>query len=111
MNPSNAFMAGIENLVLSYGSDKTPPVLTLSYSSEGAEKHVSSRTTFIISASDRSGTLATMYKIDSGEWQKYTGSFMLIGYNDGTHAVNYAAVDSIGNVAELTEQVYLDTTL
>jgi hypothetical protein len=111
MNPSNAFMAGIENLVLSYGSDKTPPVLTLSYSSKGSEKHVSSRTTFIISASDASGTLATMYKIDNGEWQKYTGSFMLTGYNDGTHTVNYAAVDSIGNVAELTEQVYLDTTL
>jgi hypothetical protein len=52
-----------------------------------------------------------MYRIDSGEWQEYTGSFTLAGYGDGTHTVNCAAVESIGNVAELTEQVYLDTTL
>lgn len=111
MNPSDAFMAGIENLVQRYGTDKTPPELALSYSSESAEKTVISQTAFTISASDASGTLATMYRIDSGEWQKYAGPFTLAGYGDGTHTVNCAAVDSIGNVTELTKQVHLDTTL
>jgi hypothetical protein len=111
MNPYNAFLTGIESLVLSYGTDKTPPDLALSYNSTGAANYVNSQTSFTISASDASGMMATMYRIDGGEWQKYSGSFTLKGYRDGTHTINCAAVDDIGNVAEITEQVFLETTL
>jgi hypothetical protein len=111
MNPSAAFMAGIESLVQSYGADKTPPELAITHIPEAAENHVSPQTAFTITATDANGTLATMYRIDGGEWQKYAGSFTLVGYGDGTHTVDCAAVDSIGNVAEITEQVYLDTNL
>jgi hypothetical protein len=110
MNQYNAFLAGIKNLVLSYGTDKTPPTLTLSHNSINAENYVNSQTSFTIAASDESGILAIMYRIDNGAWQKYAGPFKLAGYEDGTHTINCTAVDEIGNVAELTEQVFLEAT-
>ncbi len=108
MNPSAPFMAGIQSLVQSYGADKTPPELALTYDSEGAEDHVSPQMAFTITATDANGTLATMYRIDGEEWQKYEGPFTLAGYGEGTHVLECAAVDNLGNVAELTEQVNLD---
>ncbi|MCA9995569.1 MAG: M23 family metallopeptidase, partial [Anaerolineales bacterium] len=35
------------------------------------------------------------YQVDGGAWQTYNGTFSVSG--DGTHAVNYYAVDNVGN--------------
>lgn len=108
MNPSGAFMAGIQSLVHSYGADKTPPEQTILYDPVGAEGHVSQQTAFTITATDTNGTLATMYRMDNGEWQSYESPFTLTGYAEGQHTIDCAAVDNAGNVADLTEQVNLN---
>jgi len=41
------------------------------------------------------GIGVTSYRIDSGAWQTYSGSFTVSG--DGTHTVDYYSVDAVGN--------------
>ncbi len=108
MNPTNEFMIGVKNSVMRYGQDKTPPNLTLSYGSIGQTKNVGPQTRFTIAANDANGVIAVMYRIGSGEWQAYGGSFTLEGFSNGTYSIECVAVDSTGNIAEFIETVTLN---
>ncbi|UCD93130.1 MAG: Ig-like domain repeat protein [Methanobacteriota archaeon] len=56
-----------------------------------------------------SGVNHTMYSVDGGAWQTYTGSFAVGG--DGAHTVEYYSVDEAGNIESTKSvQVSIDTT-
>jgi len=42
----------------------------------------------------------TEYKIDDGEWQVYTSTFILDGILDGEHVIYYRSIDRVGNIEE-----------
>lgn len=63
-----------------------------------------------LTASDAtSGVSVTMYQIDGGAWQSYTGAFTLI--TEGNHTISFYSVDVAGN-AQVVETTFvaLDTT-
>jgi hypothetical protein len=43
-----------------------------------------------------SGVNYTMYKVDSGGWNTYTGPFLVNG--NGVHTIHYYSVDNVGNI-------------
>ncbi len=92
--------------------DKTPPQTAISASDpmiDGVINTVSPSTFFTLSAVDAlSGVRSVSYRIASGAWQAYTGSFSLAGLKAGQHAIGYKAVDTVLNEeAEKTVTVRL----
>jgi hypothetical protein len=56
-----------------------------------------------------SGVAATSYKIDSGDWQTYSGPFTVSG--ERSHVITYWSVDKVGNTEDVrTGHVNIDTT-
>lgn len=79
--------------------DNTPPVTVITPGSpryeDGGKLHVTSGTSFSLSATDNlSGTATTEYRIDGGAWTPYA-PFTL--YGEGGHAIGYRSIDNLGN--------------
>ncbi len=56
-----------------------------------------------------SGVASTQYKVDSGDWTTYAGTFPVSG--DGPHAVQFYSTDSLGNVESTNTQNFkIDST-
>lgn len=93
--------------------DNTPPVSVItpgtpSYE-EGGKLHVTSATSFTLSATDNlSGTAKTEYRIDNGPWTPYA-PFTLS--SEGSHVIGYRSMDNLGNQeAEKVLGVIVDNT-
>ncbi|MBI4249812.1 MAG: hypothetical protein HY611_09950, partial [Elusimicrobia bacterium] len=92
--------------------DQTPPVTNISYSGaywvqtgsgtpSQAQVFIASMTYVVLTAQDpvaggvASGMQATRYRVDSGTWTDYAGSFLLPG--EGQHAVEWTSTDRASN--------------
>ncbi|HME50664.1 MAG TPA: fibronectin type III domain-containing protein, partial [Candidatus Lokiarchaeia archaeon] len=88
--------------------DKNAPTTTMSYVLAYASNFVNAGTTFTLSAVDagtgESGVAKSAFRIDSGIWTTYTGSFNLVHYAIGTHVIYYNSTDNAKNV-EATKSV------
>ena len=59
---------------------------------------VSPSTAFTLNAADNlSGVKSIVYRIDTGPWQSYTGSFNLAGLTAGVHTITCKATDNVLN--------------
>jgi hypothetical protein len=69
-------------------------------SPDGSGSWYTSTPSFTLSAADAtSGTASTLYKIDSGATQTYSGA---VSIPDGQHSVTYWSVDNAGNIESST---------
>lgn len=87
--------------------DNTAPTSILAISQpkySGNSMHVTSSTSFTITADDKGSGVATVYyKIDDGMPANYSGSFTLPAtIGDGTHTIYFWGVDNLGNVEQQT---------
>ncbi|HME52631.1 MAG TPA: hypothetical protein VKM55_10460, partial [Candidatus Lokiarchaeia archaeon] len=86
---------------LSVRLDKNAPVTNISYVQHYILSFVNPSAIFTLSAIDaangESGVNQTFYMVDSGTWSRYSGSFTLAIYTNGTHAIFYWSNDSAGN--------------
>lgn len=83
--------------------DLEPPVTVDSISGTlGANGYYVSNVTICLNPTDdRSGVLATYWKIEGGQWEEYTGPFILAG---GAWSVSFYSTDKSGN-AELAKNI------
>src|SRR3989441_4805479 len=89
--------------------DTTPPTTTAVLSGTlGANGWYISNVTVSLNATDASSGVASIfYRVDSGSWENYTGSFSLA---DGRHVVEYYATDQAGNAEPATSRsISIDT--
>lgn len=79
------------------------------YESEGVS-YTTSATRFQLTSTDKSTTVDyTEYKVDSGEFTRYTEPFTLTG--DGMHFITYRSVDTVGNKeADKSFAIVIDDT-
>lgn len=83
--------------------DDTPPTTKLSYGTpyytDMTHEWIRTTTPITLTATDdpecKSGVKITKYKIDTGEWQTYTGSFTID--NECFHTIYYYSEDNIGH--------------
>src|SRR5947199_87200 len=64
--------------------------------------------TVAIRAEDATSGVYISYRLDDGPWSPYAGSFVVAG--EGTHRVDYAAVDGAGNSETGDASVSIDST-
>ncbi|MFH1860537.1 MAG: Ig-like domain-containing protein, partial [bacterium] len=63
----------------------------------------------LIAIDDASGVDEVLYKIDNGEWKKYTGVFSIL--KEGSHQIGFRARDAVGNQSnEKVIDVIVDNT-
>lgn len=75
--------------------------------SPSGEIVVSSQTPIVLTSNDPgSGVAGILYSINGGDWQQYTGPFMLSG-PDGPYRVSYYGVDNLGNAEPATKIDFL----
>jgi len=92
--------------------DETKPTTTYSLnpsSPDGDNEWYVSNVTVTLTANDGiSGVNITKYKIDNGNWKKYTKSIKL---TEGNHTVRYYTIDNAGNEEEIkTITIKIDKT-
>ena len=77
-------------------------------SPNGSDGWYSTTPSFTLSGSDASGVASTLYKIDSGATQTYSGA---VSIPDGQHTVTYWSVDTAGSAesATTTSTIKVDT--
>src|SRR6267378_2281483 len=94
---------------VSFGVDATPPAtgLTLAGPLRDNGWYVGPVVVSIQAADATSGATVT-YRLDAGPWVPYAGSFSVS--TDGPHAVDYQAVDGVGNVATGSGSFSIDAT-
>ena len=96
-NAGNAESARELKVVL----DKTSPATIVTASDpllDGVVNTVSPSTAFTLNAADNlSGVKSIVYRIDTGPWQSYTGSFNLAGLTAGVHTITCKATDNVLN--------------
>jgi hypothetical protein len=77
--------------------DTTPPVSSIQFSPIPVNGATQGAATATISATDNvSGVATTMYQIDGGGWQTYSGQFQIT--DPGNHTIQYYSTDEAGNV-------------
>jgi len=91
--------------------DKTKPVTTHSLNPSlpnGNNGWYVSNVTITLNANDSiSGVNVTKYKIDDGNWKKYTKPIKII--NNGGHTIKYYSIDNAGNEEEMkTIEIKID---
>jgi hypothetical protein len=96
--------------------DDTPPTTSLAIGTpqyiDGTDTYVTSATLFTLTATDGagSGVASKDYRVNSGSWTSYTGTFTLSG-PDGTYVIEYRSTDNVGNTeTPNAETVILDNT-
>lgn len=90
--------------------DTTPPTLSLSANgTQGANSWYTSDVTIKANASDAlSGIASVQYRIDGGSWK--AGSSVDFS-SEGSHTLDFLAVDQAGNQVTASQMVKLDKTL
>ncbi len=91
--------------------DKHAPHTTASLSGTvGTNDWYKTPVTVALSASDNvSGVASTLYSVDGGPVQAYSGSFIVSG--DGSHTVSFHSIDNAGNIeADSATSFKIDTT-
>ena len=88
--------------------DITPPVTTCTLDGElVGGVYISNVTVTLTATDDMSGVNYTMYKLDDGNYDVYTGPFVVSG--ESSHTVYYYSVDLAGNVeAEKSKTFIID---
>jgi hypothetical protein len=79
--------------------DNTPPITTCEL--EGTQEggvYTSDVTVTLTAIDGQSGVNYTMYKLDSADYNIYTGPFMVTA--DGTHTILFYSVDNAGNIED-----------
>jgi len=89
------------------------PNSTINFTIIETPNFISNTTQFFLSATDgidgASGVQNISYRIDSDSWNEYIGSFTLSDYSEGTHIIEYKAIDRAGNIEHIQNvSVYLD---
>jgi len=103
----NAGMAGSRTIQIGGGEPVTICDITPERPTGNNEWYVSNVSITLTATDEASGVNYTMYKIDSGEWQKYTKPFVVDG--DGIHHIQYYSVDNVGNIEDVKEsQIKMD---
>lgn len=84
-------------------ADTAPPTTTATLSGEeGQENWFKSNVEVSLAAEDNEGGFGveySSYKLDGGEWQEYTGAFLVT--TEGKHTVEYFSVDNEENIEEV----------
>ena len=90
--------------------DITPPVTTCTLDGElVGGVYISNVTVTLTATDDMSGVDYTMYKLDDGVYNVYTGPFVVSG--DNSYTVHYYSVDLAGNVeAEKSKMFIIDSS-
>ncbi|HEC82625.1 MAG TPA: hypothetical protein ENI53_01915 [Thermoplasmatales archaeon] len=99
VNSYIGFAVGEDGTILKYVGDITPPQTNCTlygYMENGI--YINNVTVFLEATDDLSGVNYTMYKMDDGEWQEYSGAFVVS--EKGTHNLTFYSVDNAGNVEE-----------
>ena len=80
--------------------DTSPPQTTVKLNGTAGENdwYISNVTVKFVVNETGSGVNATFYKIDNGNWTKYTGSFVIS--EEGEHLLQFYSDDIAGNVEE-----------
>lgn len=88
------------NYQLYYGTeDVTPPVTTATLEGDlSGDVYITDVEVTLTAFDGESGVDYTMYKVDNGTWNTYTGPFMVTG--NGDHTVAFYSVDKAGNVED-----------
>jgi len=92
--------------------DTVPPETTHAFDGiQGENDWFTTNVAVTLSAEDdTAGVDYTMYKLDEGEWIKYTGSFLVT--EDDVHTLRYYSVDKVGNnEAENEVELKIDKTV
>ncbi|MEU9078681.1 hypothetical protein [Kitasatospora sp. NPDC048538] len=91
----------VEDAAMELPLDTLPPVTTARTHPHPDRHGVyhSDVTVTLDATDDISGVAMTDYRIDGGEWTRYTGPFTVSG--DGTHTVEYRSVDHAQNVEQV----------
>ena len=83
--------------------DTTPPVTTNSFDppTPNGENgwYVSNVTVTLNATDDESGVNVTYYRLNGGEWHRYTEPFLMS--KNRTHSIEYYSVDNAGNVEDI----------
>ena len=91
----------------SFGIDKSAPVIDVTIQGENVGEWYTSPVQVTLDGSDAlSGLDQITYKINTGGWQQYTGSFTL---DEGIHQIWAVAVDNAGNTVDEQVLVKVDT--
>jgi len=98
---------------ISYELNMTPPVTNISFDPlypDGDNGWYVSNVTVILNAIDKTGVIATYYRINGGEWQIYESSFIYIS-KEGSNIIEYYSVDYVGNIEDVkSSTVDIDKT-
>ena len=87
-------------------SDTTPPLTTCELYGEIHEDIYISDVTVTLFASDEgSGVDYTMFRLDDGDYETYTDSFIVT--EDGQHTVLFYSVDNVGNIENEQSCVFI----
>ncbi|MHA1792743.1 MAG: OmpL47-type beta-barrel domain-containing protein, partial [Promethearchaeota archaeon] len=81
--------------------DTNAPSTSISYTPAHAPNYVNSSTLFSLTANDgsgESGVASTVYRLNNGSWQAYTGPFTVASAGNGTVLIEYNSTDNVGNV-------------
>ncbi len=91
--------------------DRTAPSVSVTVSTPDGQNgwHRTPATVTATAADDRDGVVGVQYRAGAGEWAAYTAPVVLD--RDGTHALEFRAVDEAGNVSDTVPAMALvDTT-
>jgi carboxypeptidase T len=87
----------LELVKVNQGGDETPPSTTCSLAGDLQGDIYVSPVTVTLTATDvGSGVNFTSYKLDNGNWTKYTAAFVVS--TNGNHTLRYYSVDRAGNM-------------
>ncbi|MCD6147188.1 MAG: hypothetical protein J7J34_04230, partial [Thermoplasmata archaeon] len=100
----------ISNGTVTVISDSIPPALSYSLTgTAGSNNWYTSNVDITLNATDEHGIAEMKYMIDDGAWQDYTTPFTIS--TDGSHTVQFYAIDTFGNNNSTSFNVNIDSTL
>jgi hypothetical protein len=91
--------------------DVSPPVTTLEIDGPKHDKVISSRSKFILSATDLVGVKETLYSIDADPQTTYGNPITTAHLAEGEHVITFQSIDNLGNTEERsTHSFFVDKT-
>ncbi|MGM7719687.1 OmpL47-type beta-barrel domain-containing protein [Metabacillus sp. Hm71] len=97
------------NYRITIGSPPVTKIELQSSSPKGNEWYSSDVNVSLHATDDQSGVAKTLYKLNNGDWNKYTNAFKL--QNEGIHTIEYKSIDKAVNEEEVkSKAVKIDKT-